>query len=141
MVKEAGLASPCDVRLVRQRPKGTSLHALSTRREDWRRADLVAPRRPENRPLVERGQACRFIKSLFIGAARRRALPVWSGLAVLVAEAAEMAAERMAHAGSQRDGGAVRLLLNLRDLRRHHGFIGRPAYHCDRAGPYGERVS
>ena len=52
-----------------------------------------------------------------------------------------MAAKRMAHAGP---GGLAALsgsLLNLRDLRRHHGFIGRPAYHCDQAAPYGERVS
>jgi len=32
-VREARLASPRDVRLARRRPKGTSLHVLSTRRE------------------------------------------------------------------------------------------------------------
>jgi hypothetical protein len=67
------------------------------------------PRLAWNRSGWSNDGGRRFIKLLFIGAARRRGLTVSSGVAVLGIEAAEMAAGRMAHVGSRRDRSAVRL--------------------------------
>src|SRR6266850_7670639 len=82
-MREARPASPRDVRLLRHRPKETSLHALSTRRETNAGPDPL-PSLARNRPPDRTMPAYRFNKSLFIGAARRRELTVWGGPAVLV---------------------------------------------------------
>jgi hypothetical protein len=57
---EARLASSGDVRLLRHRPKETSLHALSTRREADEHRSVAWPG-PESLRLVER---CRPADSL-----------------------------------------------------------------------------